>query len=383
MCFRYTGAAQILESFILDMEFKFISWHMNVKPSIIIVNISDYEYDHSFGGKSPLDYEKLRKLIYTIANNNPRPMAIAVDIDTSDQSFWDLRLEEENNDKQPPVVVWERDISIPQKPDVTTINSPTPCGKTEDAIIPMDVLGGRNLELNKMSGIPQLCDDPISKYTRFYTRCVSTTFGGVPSFVSKIAAASGKQEINCEDADVPERRYYIIYSGMYGPEGRYNVPARVFLENDQTKWPDLENKVVLIGGSYRDFDRHFTPLGLKAGVEILANALQGELAGNSTPVLIGEWWGLLVFDMVSGCVFLGIFVFITEGKKTGQNYFIIVTVFIVVLLAIFVVPLIVPEKLTYIRGLVFASVPALLAVFAVVIVEYLRHIFTKMLMGKE
>jgi urea transporter len=34
-----------------------------------------------------------------------------------------------------------------------------------------------------------------------------------------------------------------------------------------------------LGGTYLDFDRHFTPLGMQPGAIVLANALQSELTG--------------------------------------------------------------------------------------------------------
>jgi hypothetical protein len=99
----------------------------------------------------------------------------------------------------------------------------------------------------------------------------------------------------------------------------------MFLEQNQdnAKVKELNGKMVLLGGSYRDFDRHLTPLGKQArsGVEILANAIQTELDDVNIP-LLSSVFGLsstltafIIWDLSIGCLVLLVFKSAIARKK--------------------------------------------------------------------
>jgi CHASE2 domain-containing sensor protein len=131
---------------------------------IRIVNI----YRHDFEGHSTLKPEQLHAVIDAIARSKPK--IIAVDIDTSDHVYRE-NIERGHFKVDPswPLIIWEHDISTESE--------------RKEEIYPLDVLGGYAQAFNKHSGIPQLLDDPEDHVTRFYTRCVKTNSGLLPSFV--------------------------------------------------------------------------------------------------------------------------------------------------------------------------------------------------------
>src|SRR5260370_12286928 len=75
--------------------------------TIVIVAITNDDYESLFKSTSPLDPSELRKLIDAIALG--RPKVIGVDIDTSDARFKDLQLDK----RVPPVVC----ASVPMQSD--------------------------------------------------------------------------------------------------------------------------------------------------------------------------------------------------------------------------------------------------------------------------
>ena len=75
-----------LEKPIADLEMLIAGYmHASAESPVVVVDITDEDYQTLFGGKSPLDYQKLERLISDIASFHPD--LIAVDIDTSDRQF--------------------------------------------------------------------------------------------------------------------------------------------------------------------------------------------------------------------------------------------------------------------------------------------------------
>jgi len=96
------GTLHLLENWTLD-NFILVSKRHAVSD-IMIVDISDADYDRIFAGRSPLDPEKLHRLIGAIARSKPK--LIAVDVDTSNPVFRNFKI-----DSTWTSVIWERDIS--------------------------------------------------------------------------------------------------------------------------------------------------------------------------------------------------------------------------------------------------------------------------------
>src|SRR6516165_6795591 len=276
------GTLHLLENWTLD-NFILVSKRHAVSD-IMIVDISDADYDRIFAGRSPLDPEKLHRLIGAIARSKPK--LIAVDVDTSNPVFRNFKI-----DSTWTSVIWERDIS-----GVARVG--------EESVEPQDVLGGQS-KFNRRSGIPALRDDPEDKVTRLYTQCVDTKAGRIPTFVFIAAVVFLDKEVGQSAsmcAGGSKEPMYINYS----LDGETSLSASRVLELSDTKEnggaeqiiPEFVGKLVILGGDYRDFDRHFTPLGILPGVVVLANAIETELKGHSMKVT--PKWLILLIEFLGG-----------------------------------------------------------------------------------
>ena len=285
------GLSQKLESKVLE----WVMTESSPTPDIAIVQITNAEYNDKdfFGGRSPLNVEKLETLVGAIERSEPK--AIAVDIDTSHPDFLGLHLD--NSWHSP--IIWERDI----------LNE-AEAGKIE----PADVLGGQDRRLNSSAGIPLLQDDPEDKVTRLYTRCVDTTTTEgrkrlEPSFVFAAARAAQGQATKiaelCQNNPDPEQKFFIDWwpqSSWTVKDARdvWSTSARKEDGGQEQKVSDLSNRLVLLGGTYLDVDRHFTPLGKEPGVFVLANAIQTEL---DSPARAYSKRALFVWQVIAGTAF--------------------------------------------------------------------------------
>jgi CHASE2 domain-containing sensor protein len=263
------GILHELERRVLDVQ---LTAYPARSDKIALVLISDANYNRIFQGRSPLAADKLHQLIKAITRSEPR--VIGVDIDTSHPDFRDFTV-----DPVWPPVIWERDVG-------------TADDLLEGEIEPLDVLGGRDVSLNRSSGLPVLFDDPDDKVVRLYSRCVMTRIGPIRSFASAVALAYQADHdvartggpactrsasdtaprfirfsLNPVDFDIRTADQVLGWSGDRADGGQ------------ERTLPDLRDKIVLVGGAYRDLDRHFTPLGTLPGVMALANAIQTELDG--------------------------------------------------------------------------------------------------------
>lgn len=260
------GILHGLERLVLDAE---AAANPKLSTDVAVVNITNSDYDKLFDGRSPLYPEKLHDIISAIAVS--QPAVIAVDIDTSHPQFQGLNVE-----KTWPPVVWERDIS-------------THDSGTQGGIEPTDVLGAQSPRFNESSGMPALLDDPEDKVTRLYTRCVETKGGPGRSFAyAAVAAYQGvPNSATCENGiKAPMQPLFIRYSLRPGSTVYEKDAAQVLglsgkQENGQAihNIPQFKGKIVLLGGTYLDCDRHFTPIGSLPGVMVLANAIQTEING--------------------------------------------------------------------------------------------------------
>src|ERR1035438_118329 len=73
-----TWLVQRLETANLDALFSGKQW--KVSPDVVVVSITDNDYQTMFGGISPLNAGKLMEVIDAILTGNPK--ALAVDFDT-------------------------------------------------------------------------------------------------------------------------------------------------------------------------------------------------------------------------------------------------------------------------------------------------------------
>jgi CHASE2 domain-containing sensor protein len=227
--------------------------------TIVIVAISNDDYESLFKSTSPLDPSELRKLIDAIALG--RPKVIGVDIDTSDARFKDFQL-----DKRWPPVVW---ASVPEQLDKGRFKV-------------QQVLGGGAGAVSGAALLPQ-----EDNYVRDYLRQVVSDRGIVESFpvaIVRLYRGSPAQESHSREHTgqserlldfwgAPDQAYrfetYSAYTVLRGARGGAWQSEGV-----------LNGKIVLLAGMYAaGRDRYQTPVGEMSGAEINAEAIETELHG--------------------------------------------------------------------------------------------------------
>jgi CHASE2 domain-containing sensor protein len=348
------GTLHGLERLALDAE---MAAGPHTSTSICLVEITDMDYDDIFGGRSPLQPDKLHDLINAIALS--RPAVIGVDIDTSHPQFRNLKIEPDW-----PPVIWERDITM------------------NDRIIqesePLDVLGGQGPRINLSSGIPVLLDDPEDKVTRLYTQCVKTKSDSEPTLVYALAMAYrsaiskttfDSRHVCGGGTEAPTQPLYINYALKQGAT-LYEKDATQVLGLSSKKEnggqgqmvPDFLNKIVLIGGTYRDFDRHFTPIGALPGVAVLANAIDTELEGGG--VKASPRWVLFGLEFLASALIVLLFHQYAMSPGMAIAWGVPLTVALSLIFSYF-------SFHTFSRFVNFA--PTLLAVLIFEVYEYVRH----------
>ena len=348
------GTLHGLERLALDAE---MAASPHPSTSICLVEITDTDYDDMFGGRSPLLPDKLHDLISAIALS--KPAVIGVDIDTSHPQFRNLRIEPDW-----PPVIWERDISTN--------------GQISEEGEPLDVLGGQDPRINQSSGIPVLLDDPEDKATRLYTRCVRTKSGSEPTFVYALATAyrsaisktTSDARFLCDSGKkAPTQSLFINYALRQGTTLYEKDAAQVLGLSDKREngdqsqiVPDFVNKIVLIGGTYRDFDRHFTPIGELPGVAVLANAVETELEGGS--VKASPRWVLFGLEFIASALLVLLFHQYAVRPGIALAWGVPLTVALSLIFSFL-------SFHTFSRFVNFA--PTLLAVLIFEVYEYIRH----------
>ena len=335
------GVLHGLEHWVTDIELKMWS---QTASAVAIVTITDEDYDEIFNGRSPLDPDRLHELIAAIDASAPR--VIGVDIDTTHEDFRRFTVDPGWRAR----IIWEREISTR--------------GMQGGAIEPLDVLGGRDPSRNASSGIPVLLDDPEDKVTRLYTRCVDTKVGPQPSFVYASVQAYRNpkaQDIarSCRGQDADEPKFIRSFRQSQ-PLRAGHVLAKARSSKDTEPDPELHDKLVLIGGTYRDFDRHFTPGGSQPGVVILANAIETELKGGGAAVV--PRWKLFALEFVASAILICLF----HAASVR-------TIVIYGIPAALVVSVAFSTAIFQSSSRLFSFAPTLLAVLAFEIYEHIRH----------
>jgi CHASE2 domain-containing sensor protein len=245
---------------------------LNRGPSetqVALVTITDEDYGSLFDGISPLQAEKLEGLINAIAKGSPA--VICVDVDTSSKTFRDRFKIHDWRSR----MVWEREIrEVPEDADLLN------AAKIE----PLDVLGGRvDLDPSRNStGLPILIEDAEDKVTRRYRRIIKTSVGDLPSLpwaVVKAYSVNRPEDLTRLPESGEDLLIHFVPDRQHSR--RINLTASKVLQLT-LHWPEaspIRDKIVILGGSYGDQDRHDTPIGRLTGAEVLANVIETELNG--------------------------------------------------------------------------------------------------------
>jgi CHASE2 domain-containing sensor protein len=274
-----TGALRKLETGALDLQ---ASLGASAAPSpVALVRISKEDYLGLFGGRSPLDPRALRKIIDAIAVTSPA--AIIVNVDTAAPAFGALRF----LPAMPPVV-WARGAGFSRR---------------RDLFLAEPYLGGTRP--GHPAGLtPQKveADGVIRRYQHLYR----TDQGPLPSLAwATVCAVRRVDPIRTAD---PRNEFFLRF-GISRPPFQPTAGAVLQMARD-ARWRSgslLTGKLVVLGGEYSVEDEHETPVGWKLGSEIIAQAIETELAGEDGRIAPVPLPVLLLLQIVQGVLFLLLF----------------------------------------------------------------------------
>jgi len=311
------GALAQLERMTNDIE-SLLPQAREQTSEVVLVIITDRDYQQLFNGKSPLLYDNkgtdtggnLQEIIDTIGKGHPA--VIGVDIDTSDKRYVNLTF-----DAEPPIV-WEQEIS---EEDAHETNTPP-------------VLGGQTLQQNHSTGIPFLLRDNDG-VVRFYARHTRVPHG-LPSLPWEVVKTYSKVQAHkeaCRAEDPSDHEPRLIHYSNPSKVSRSRLSAESVLALKSTENSPFKGKIVLLGGDYLGLDRHETPMSREMlGVEVLANIIETELTtdckGGST-----ELSGLSRFLLLAFQNF--VLVFVLKDWKQWRKTWAVGAIAIVACMSIF------------------------------------------------
>lgn len=229
-------------------------------PNVVVVRITDVDYESQFGGQSPLDRVALARLVAAIGGAGP--CAIGLDVDTSDKRFTGMRFGADVP------VVWAEGAAV------------AAAGLRVAAAAGGDATVDTGLAIFRPDG-----DGVLRRYRR--------TWEARPSFACAVIAAARRNCVSlpggdrlddaaraCAVGDRDDRYVQYAPARDHRSELRFTA-AEVIAASDAQLAAALQQKIVLLGGAYRasgDIDRP-TPIGPLPGVEIIAHTISGELRG--------------------------------------------------------------------------------------------------------
>lgn len=293
------------EKWVLDVYMRIFDDLPERARQVVVVDISADDYAKYFHAQSPLDPDVLGELIERIAKGSPR--LVVVDIDTSAPRFMPMAALEWSAP-----VVWARDVRLMDK----------------GSVVPMRVLGGYEPRAIERSGLAVFYDDSEGGITRRYRRLIPT------SQDPELPSLPWKAVMTCCEKQLPASVRPSTDSltiRFTRDENRRQLPASAVFANDFNWKGRIQDKIVLVGGSY-DRDEHNTPLGSRmTGVNVLANVIETELSGGGLPP--PRPLGLLLIGFIEGFVFVFLF-----KEKVPLKLALVASMLLVPLTAVFLVP---------------------------------------------
>jgi CHASE2 domain-containing sensor protein len=285
LLYSNTSPFRRLETLALDLTM--LSRKPASRSDVVIIRITDDDYQKYFGGKSPLDSSAVNKVIAIIASG--RPKVIGVDLDTSAEAFQSFEISPDW-----PPVIWARDANY------SNVRRKYHMSAALGGNAPAASYGLVTLQLDS--------DDAIRRYTRWY----DTDTGPAPSLPWAMLSKFRNDESSTVAAPNFEEEFLISYAGPAGSERFFSLTVSMLDELSHRKgWPEdnfLKDKMVILGGDYAVQDEHDTPVGWMSGAEILASIIETEWQGGGyrplgTPAIIL----LALFDSIVLLILIQLF----------------------------------------------------------------------------
>ncbi len=253
---------------------------------LVVIRITDSDYETLFASTSPLDVDGLGSLLRAIAAGRPR--LIAVDLATAEPQFHALASLE---DEVP--VIWARESA-----SCGPLGSATPGCPDESETVLLDFAGSQRPDSRfGLVGMERDPDGVIRRYHRYFE--VADTLR--PSFATAVVKA-----LREEPVEPTVEPFFIRYQPL--PPGVFHQASLVMTAAQSPDFGEngvLRNRVVLLGGAYRAArDEHQTPLGEMFGVDVQAQVIQSELEGGGLQPVGRDVIGVLLFVNSMGLLFL-------------------------------------------------------------------------------
>ena len=264
---------------------------------VVVVGISDADYEKLFGNASPLKCEQVQRILNAVAADVPA--VIGVDLDTSSPGFDCLTI----GPKWPPVV-WATEATW------------NPEHKSFERVEPLHRKMGPD-DVTALAEFPEDGDGVIRRYRRTY---LIENHAVMPSFPWAIVQAACRRDRGR------------LCSGVAAGEGGDGDALRLNFSGDRFSFSPVSagpiltmfeaspetagdpvvgqqgpftGKIVIIGGNYRAArDLHRTPLGDWPGMNIVAQAVASDLHGGGIHTL-NEMEAFLI-DVAIGCLLVAI-----------------------------------------------------------------------------
>lgn len=244
---------------------------------VVIVGIDEKDYKELFNEQSPLSPKRVRDIIDVIAAGGPR--VIGVDLDTSSETsklfepwpscppiIWGQDARQKENEKS----VWDR------------IKSAWKIFHREEELFePRGVLGEEAHKSEALSGIarlPQDSDGVVRRYQRTF-KTTDSASSGMDSFAWAIVKAYRGVQDHPKASEEEHGEFALSFPvdrSSFKPWRASTILKAPKDEVWQSNGP-LTGKIVLLGGLYSAADEHSTPLGRRAGVELMAQAIESDL----------------------------------------------------------------------------------------------------------
>jgi CHASE2 domain-containing sensor protein len=316
---EHLGVLRGFESYALDAMLR--SRTTQPVSNLVIVTIDDQDYRDIFGGTSPVNPDRLEEVLRAIADGQPR--VIGVDLDTSAPQFarstW-------------PSVMWARDAR-PLCPDADeTADAEAAC--EPDDLVRLGACGGQlterltdkhHIETDPTTGVvvfPQDEDGVVRRYRRTFESTEAEPpsalkgeidtlpWAVVQQYADATRAASDQPCVECDRIDRlrHEDGGHELVLNFAGDRYRFNrLPVRFLLQaaaKDYWKTDSpLRDSIVLVGGTYRAArDSYATPVGIRFGVELIAQAIESDLQGGGIRRI--NWAIATALDFVAGWILL-------------------------------------------------------------------------------
>lgn len=266
-------------------------WAPVASDTIVLVTITDDDYDSLFGGHSPLNPDTVGRLVRAAATAGSR--VIGVDLETSDPAFARLLPLADSLRRAGQRVVWAQDALVCAPNERASTTRVACSAQLPDPLGVLGVSDSAARAAGTTSGLVVIQLDPKGT-VRHYRRHLPTTKGERASFVAALGEAYGSTHARSStDTTV---RFVGFHRGL---SAGWELSAAQFLALVAS--PDrgravLAGKALVLGGDYRaGRDTHHTPLGMMSGVEIHAQALETEMRGGGPGVPSHQAMALLQF----------------------------------------------------------------------------------------